>query len=79
MNASGCIVCVCKVLLLFFVFVFLGLHLQHMEVLKPGVELGSQLLAYITATAIWDLSHVCDLHYSSWQHQIFNPLCEARD
>ena len=26
-----------------------------------------------------DLSHVCDLHHSSWQHQILNPLSKARD
>ena len=23
--------------------------------------------------------HVCDLHHSSWHHQILNPLSEARD
>ena len=32
-----------------------------------------------TATATQDLSHVCDLHYSSWQCQILNPLSKARD
>ena len=26
-----------------------------------------------------DLSHICDLHHSSWQHQIVNPLSKARD
>ena len=26
-----------------------------------------------------DPSHVCDLHHSSWQCQILNPLSEARD
>ena len=26
-----------------------------------------------------DLSQVFDLHHSSWQHQILNPLSEARD
>ena len=26
-----------------------------------------------------DLSHVCNLYHSSWQHQILNPLSEARD
>ena len=43
-----------------------------------GVELGLQLPAYITATAILDPSRVCDLHYSSRQHQILNPLSETR-
>ena len=36
-------------------------------------------LAYATATAMWDLSRVCDLHHSSWQRQILNPLSKARD
>ena len=50
-----------------------------MEVLRLGVELELQLLlAYITATATPDLSHVCDLHHNSWQHWIPNPLSEAR-
>ena len=49
-----------------------------MEVTWAGVELELQLLAYATATAIWDLSHVCDLHHSSWKHGILNPLREAR-
>ena len=26
----------------------------------------------------WDLSRVCDLHYSSQQYWILNPLSEAR-
>ena len=44
-------------------FVFLGPHLRHVEVPGQGVE--SQLLAYATGTAIWDLNNVCDLHHSS--------------
>ena len=51
-------------------FFFLGLHLQHTEVPTLGVKLELQLPAYTTATATWDMSHVCDLHHSSWQHQI---------
>ena len=50
-----------------------------MEVPRLGAELELQLLAYVTVTAISDLSHVCDLHHSSGQHQIFNPLSKARD
>ena len=34
--------------------------------------------AYTTATATRDPSHGCDLHHRSWQHQILNPLSEAR-
>ena len=50
-----------------------------MEVPRLGVESELQLLAYTTATATWDLSHVCDLHHSSWQRPILNPLREAWD
>jgi len=28
---------------------------------------------------MWDPSHICDLHHSSRQHWILNPLLEARD
>ena len=38
-----------------------------------------QLPAYTTATATWALSHICDLHHSSRQYRILNPLSEARD
>ena len=63
----------------FLTFVFLGPHLQHMEVPRLGAE--SELLppAYATATATPDPSHVYDLRNSSWQHWILNPLSEARD
>ena len=60
-------------------FCFLGLLLQHVEVSRLGVQSELQLSAYTTAIAVWDLSRVCNLHYSSRQCQIFNPLSEARD
>ena len=63
----------------FSIFCFLELHLRHMEVPRLGVELELQLLAYTTASATQDLSHICDLHLSLQQHQILNPLSEARD
>jgi len=50
-----------------------------MEVPRLEVESELQLLAYTTATTTQDQSHICDLHHSSWQHQIVNPLNEARD
>ena len=50
-----------------------------MEVPRVGVELELQLPACITATAMWDPSHVCDPHLSSQQPQVANPLSEARD
>ena len=62
-----------------FFFSFLGLHPWHVEVPRLGVEWELQLLAYTTATAVGVPSRVCDLHHSSWQRQILNPLSEARD
>ena len=47
-----------------------------MEVPRVGVQLG--ILAYARATATRDLSCICDLHHSSWQHQILNPLSKVR-
>ena len=63
------------ILLLF----FLWPHLCHMEVPELGVQSELWLPAYTTATAMLDLSHVCDLYHSLWQHQILNPLSKARD
>ena len=45
-------------------------YLQHMEVPRLGSELELQLPAYTTAMVMWDPSHVCDLHHSSWQCQV---------
>ena len=49
-----------------------------MEVPRLGVKLELQLLAYTIATAMQNLSHICDLHHSLQQHQILNPLSEAK-
>ena len=65
--------------LYFFFPPFLGLYLQHTEVPRLGVESKLQLLAYATAIAMPALSHVCNLHHSSQQHRISDPLSEARD
>ena len=62
-----------------FVVCFLGLQVQHMEVPRLRVKSELLLLAYITATATPDPSHICDLHHSPQQHRILNPLSEARD
>ena len=48
-----------------------------MEVPRLGVQLELQPPACAIATR--DLSCVCDLQHSSQQHQILNPLSEARD
>ena len=80
--------CLCNVIALeeiksifffFFFFCFLGLHPQHKEIPRLGGELELQLLASVTGTAMQDPSDVCDLHHSSRQRQISNPLNEARD
>ena len=66
-------------------FCVLRLHLQHMKILRLGIELKLQLPPYATATAVRDPSCVCDLHHR-WQtslrsltHWILNPLSKARD
>ena len=51
----------------------------HIEIPRLGVQLELLLLAYTTATAAPDSSRICDLHHSSQQHQLLNPLSEARD
>ena len=43
------------------------------------VQLELQLLAHTTAKATPALSHICNLHHSSWQCWILNPLSKARD
>ena len=48
-----------------------------MEVARLWVESELQLLTY--ATAMLDLSRICDPHCSLGQHQVLNPLSEARD
>ena len=60
---------------------FKGLYLWHREVPRLGVKLELPLPTYTTATAMPDPdpSHICDLHYSLWQHRVFNPLSKARD
>ena len=63
----------------FFLFVFLGPHPWPMEVPRLGVKSELQLPAFARATATGDPSRICDLHYSSWQRWILNPLSEARD
>ena len=58
---------------------FLGLPLRHVEILMLGVKLELQPSADAAAMAAQDLSCICDLHHSSRQCQILNPLSEARD
>ena len=50
-----------------------------MEVLWLGVKSELLLLAYTTATAVLDLSRICDVSRSLWQLWILNPLSKATD
>ena len=61
----------------FFLFSFLGPHLRHVEVSRGRIRAVPQ--AYARATATQDPSCIYDLHRSSRQHRILNPLSEARD
>ena len=63
----------------FFFFFFLGPYLWHMEVPRLGGESELQLSAYTINTAMRDPGHICDLHQSSRQCRILNPMSEARD
>ena len=60
-------------------YFFKGPHLWHMDVPRQGVESELQLLAYATATAMPDVSGICDLHCRLQQCQILNPLSKARN
>ena len=50
-----------------------------MEISRLGVQLELQLLAYTIPTAMPEPNRICDLHHSSQQHQILNPMSKARD
>ena len=55
-----------------------GLYLHHMEVPRLGVESELKLLGYTIAAVRWDPSRIFDVHFSSWQRQIFNPLSRGQ-
>ena len=63
----------------FLSFIFLGLHPRHMEGPRLGVESALLPPAQARATATQDPSRVCNLHHSSRQRQIVNPLNKGRD
>ena len=68
-----------SILFHFISFCFSGLHPRHMELPRLRVESELQLPATITARAMQDPSCICDLHHSSLQCWIPDPLSEARD
>ena len=69
-----------EIFFFFFYFLpFLGLHRWHMEVIRLGVESELQPPAYARAKATRDPSRVGNLHHSSQQCGILNPLSKGRD
>ena len=49
------------------------MHLWHREV--PGLGSNQPAAAILChSLSNTDLSHICDLHCSLWQHQVLNPL-----
>jgi len=68
-----------SILFYYFIFIFLGLQSEHMEVPRLEVKSELQLPADATAIAMQAPSHVCDLHRSSQQCWILYPLSGARD
>ena len=60
-------------------FLLLGPHRWHMEVPRLAAESELTLTAYVTDTAMLDVSCIWFLHCSLGQCQIRNPLSEARD
>ena len=63
----------------FFFFFFLGPCLRHMEVPRLGANQSCSCQPTPQLTATKDPIHIRDLHCSLQQHQILNPLSEARD
>ena len=64
---------------LFIYFCFLRPHPQHMEVPRLVVQSEIQLPACATVTVTQDPSPICNLHHSSQQLQILNPLSKSRN
>ena len=60
-------------------FNFFGFRATPMAYGSSQVKLELQLPPYNTATAVRDLSCICDLHHSSRQRWILSALSEARD
>ena len=67
------------ILLYIYIFVFSGAtHAAYGGSQARGL-IGAVPPAFARATATQDLSRICDLHHSSWERWILNPLNEAWD
>ena len=62
----------------FFFFFCLFCLFRATPVAYGGSQAGGLIGAYTTATAMPDPSRLCDLHHSSWQCWILDPLSKAR-
>ena len=62
-----------------FIFSFYGCTHGIWRIPSQGVQSELQLPAYTKATEMQDRSHIYDLHHSSWERQILDPLSKARD
>ena len=62
-----------------FIYLFLRATLAAYGSSQARGRIGDAAAGYTTATATWDLSRICDLHHSSRQHWILNPLSGARN
>ena len=66
-------------LFIYLFLIYLGPYPRHMKLPRLGVESELERPAYTTSIATQDPRHICDLHHSSQQCRIPNPLSEARD
>ena len=78
-NECSKIQCFLFVFCLFVFVFFFFLYPWNIDVPRLGVELEIQLPAYATATATRDPGCICDLHHSSGQCWVLNPLSKAKD
>ena len=86
-----CILAMCQTLhgdyLFIYLFIYLFNYLFCLVGLNPQQNVGSKARGLIGAIAAGlhhshsntDPSCFCDLHHSSWQHRIADPLSKARD
>ena len=73
-------VCVCVCIHIYkHYFFFLGLHHSIWKFPGRGVKSELHLWPYTITTVTLDLSHICNLHHSSWQHHTPDTLNEIRD
>ena len=64
---------------LFFFFFFLRAACMAYGGCQARGLIGATAAGLATATAMQHPSCTCNLHHSSWQRRILNPLSEARD